>query len=782
MKSHGHSYPSNLMQLVTAVRSEVLNQSNGNSSKPEAKIIVEQILAENLANEAKLTERIVNEILNNRCAAAEELILQTSNNTKIIPNIVQRVYGDSDLGKKVDFVSLRFDGDLEKKTDLILKCVTAFNRIDVSFLVLKSLRNEIETYGHSNPHNLMQLVNSLQKEVLSQSKNSYSKPGAINLVDEILFDIGEKILKILKTAMLANYYRENLEVKNLAEIIYSFNINLSDRIMKLLVNETFGQMSSVEMADNIYHIYHGSLIIPQIVTGLLALFERHEITKDMNNEALIRIAKYIKLLRNMSNYHRLSKKKKIAVNSLINRLPICAKNLFFAEEICIWNRNKQEYLYASDSQFYFSRRSVFANSIDKMEDDAIWKVEAEDHLREILTASFAGQGLLAFYKKHNKLEKENRKILVNTIVEFFYDSTKDIYNAPGSKHLDKIADQIVELFPTEKKDIYFIARQPHEKPNPSGLLFNRFNNINRNKRKRPVDQTLDTKILKVDTEEFKPEIQNVSLKNKMKIMQNYEDEALEYWKKTYAYRRSEILKLKNISEIFEEYPFFKQAGGEKFIDFDFETLYPSHQFDLINIWSEIEKSLNTFYGKHIKDKQYKLLYEKLSFKDIDKNSKDCIMVMLLNTVLKPTFDVATSRITIKNQASTSVKKTTISDAINSCIVHIHTLNDLQRTREEKLKFYMETKGTIQPYMIVIGEDITKLAEFYVVIGESILKFTSFIAAFDICFKAFHVFELCYPKESQLLWLFVQKFIFKIKTVHDFKSSVLSEFLETFKNY
>lgn len=170
-------------------------------------------------------------------------------------------------------------------------------------------------------------------------------------------------------------------------------------------------------------------------------------------------------------------------------------------------------------------------------------------------------------------------------------------------------------------------------------------------------------------------------------------------------------------------------------------------------------------------------YSKVIFSFLLLDSKDALFVILLNTVLKPT-----TRRKIKGQGTSSTYKITIKEAIDSCITHIRQINDLQRTREEKLNQQTSVKGTIQPYMLVVGEKLTQLVEFYVVVGETLFKFSSFLAAFEMCFKSFQVFDLKYPKESELFWVFIQKYIFDIETVHDIRSSILTEFMENLKNF
>lgn len=48
-------------------------------------------------------------------------------------------------------------------------------------------------------------------------------------------------------------------------------------------------------------------------------------------------------------------------------------------------------------------------------------------------------------------------------------------------------------------------------------------------------------------------------------------------------------------------------------------IYPETKYLLINKWSELAETLLKYYNKFVKDKQYRLLYEKLTTEVIDKS-------------------------------------------------------------------------------------------------------------------------------------------------------------------
>lgn len=84
----------------------------------------------------------------------------------------------------------------------------------------------------------------------------------------------------------------------------------------------------------------------------------------------------------------------------------------------------------------------------------------------------------------------------------------------------------------------------------------------------------------------------------------------------------------------------------------------------------------------------------------------------------------------------------------------------------------KSNRSIQPYLIVVGDEITLIKSCYVVIDQYIYPASSVMQGFDILFKMFHVLCIEYPLESEHIWILIQKGIFDITTKWDKKVSYI----------
>ncbi|XP_054081432.1 uncharacterized protein LOC128919883 [Zeugodacus cucurbitae] len=106
------------------------------------------------------------------------------------------------------------------------------------------------------------------------------------------------------------------------------------------------------------------------------------------------------------------------------------------------------------------------------------------NLRELLKTSVKGQLALSYQEKHGYLDSRNQKNLTHCIV--------DNYIGLGRKmqysDMREWANEIVAVFPKEKKEFYFLERKMGKK-NPSGKLFSRWANaIKLENKANPVTQ------------------------------------------------------------------------------------------------------------------------------------------------------------------------------------------------------------------------------------------------------------------------------------------------------
>ena len=92
--------------------------------------------------------------------------------------------------------------------------------------------------------------------------------------------------------------------------------------------------------------------------------------------------------------------------------------------------------------------------------------------------------------------------------------------------------------------------------------------------------------------------------------------------------------------------------------------------------------------------------------------------------------------------------------------------DTEVIKERRIKFAQDHKQSLQPYVIIVGEDLTKIQHAYVCVDRILYTVSSVLQALDICFKSFHVFNLAYSIESKHIWLIIQKCFYKFKTQYD----------------
>jgi len=125
----------------------------------------------------------------------------------------------------------------------------------------------------------------------------------------------------------------------------------------------------------------------------------------------------------------------------------------------------------------------------------------------------------------------------------------------------------------------------------------------------------------------------------------------------------------------------------------------------------------------------------------------------------------------KNQVKYSIK-----DSQNSFIVFKNTVSEI----EDHIKILKNEKRPVQPFIFIIGT-LTKPKEIFVFFDCIKYKLFSIISAIDICFKIFHLFNLEYPPEAYIVWLFIQKYFYCLNTKFDKSHHMLGQILLDLSN-
>lgn len=82
---------------------------------------------------------------------------------------------------------------------------------------------------------------------------------------------------------------------------------------------------------------------------------------------------------------------------------------------------------------------------------------------------------------------------------------------------------------------------------------------------------------------------------------------------------------------------------------------------------------------------------------------------------------------------------------------------------------------IQPFILICGTPY-KPKEIIVFFDFIKYKLFSIVSAIDVCFKIFHIFNLEYPVQSSIVWLFIQKYFYMLNTKYDKAYDTLGQIL------
>lgn len=95
--------------------------------------------------------------------------------------------------------------------------------------------------------------------------------------------------------------------------------------------------------------------------------------------------------------------------------------------------------------------------------------------------------------------------------------------------------------------------------------------------------------------------------------------------------------------------------------------------------------------------------------------------------------------------------------------------------EEYITLRRNENNPIQPFILIVGTPMYPRET--VVFFDSIkYKVFSILNAIDVCFKLIHLFNLEYPIESSIVWLFIQKYFYNLNTKFDKPYHTLGQIL------
>lgn len=121
-------------------------------------------------------------------------------------------------------------------------------------------------------------------------------------------------------------------------------------------------------------------------------------------------------------------------------------------------------------------------------------------------------------------------------------------------------------------------------------------------------------------------------------------------------------------------------------------------------------------------------------------------------------------------------KPSVTEAREGYLIHVCHPGDIEKAKKCKIDAMFAKGLTVQPYIIIVGQNLNNITQALVVINEHTYSCQSVLEALDFCFKAFIVLDAQYPFQSQHIWYLIQWLVYKISTQRDPKILFVNDIL------
>ncbi|XP_061705731.1 uncharacterized protein LOC133516791 [Cydia pomonella] len=379
----------------------------------------------------------------------------------------------------------------------------------------------------------------------------------------------------------------------------------------------------------------------------------------------------------------------------------------------------------------------------------------DNKLLDLLQSSAEGKIILSLHKDDGLLSSSSRRRICNIIIKHLLGDDPSKTNIPSSVLFD-MASQIKEVFNKENISTYFIPYINNKKLKirrcAKGKLYDCLQNRKREYRiaARKMSHTSTPGSSTTETnEETEPE--DVSddvawIKASTEPWKLLEQK----WKTTTKHRLEETKNM-TVTEYMAQYPGLKKPTGFHLLTIDFDTMYPGTSDNLYKYFMLSKQSIF-----QLASSKHKLVREK--FQGVNAEEADNINALFTLTLL-----VAQPLHKKPKKRSWRPSKQESKDGFITHVTRYMNLNETIKQRREK---YLQYGITFQPTIFIVGENLQHIEQYFVVVDNTFYTMHTIMQAVDVCFKAFQALNCKYPVESELIWLFIQRGFYKIRTSYD----------------
>ncbi|XP_031329003.1 uncharacterized protein LOC116160029 isoform X1 [Photinus pyralis] len=381
------------------------------------------------------------------------------------------------------------------------------------------------------------------------------------------------------------------------------------------------------------------------------------------------------------------------------------------------------------------------DSYDMFQPSTSKKTRSEDSflfpstLENLLKMHVDGKIIMAHKHKLNNDDRQKlAKIVVNQII-----STHNYAEIRADTFLEA-AKEIINLFPTEKIETYYIPYSPPKgslRRQPArGKLWSRYVNVRAALRLadkyKVTDENKENLVLEEENDKYEHDLAF------LKVAVEPQQRVAQCWESTFRIRQKRY-KSEPIETYFEAFPSLKLQFGIELLEIDFNTLHPNKANIIYENWPSVSKAILS------EAKERKIIIEERN-EDLSTSALLCLPYLFSPTTVKNS-----SKNKIGNWRPSRLE---VQHSFFFCTKNLLELEEIVDARQHKLEKY---QLPLQPFGVAVG-DVGQ--ESYYVYNQNIkYKLESSIRCLELLYKLFHALNLNYPAESKSIWQFIEEVVY-----------------------
>ncbi|XP_066498456.1 uncharacterized protein [Hoplias malabaricus] len=383
-------------------------------------------------------------------------------------------------------------------------------------------------------------------------------------------------------------------------------------------------------------------------------------------------------------------------------------------------------------------------SLDQQHEAMSPGLEGTFKIREALEKTPEGKDIICSLDTKQFISLKQRRAMVRILVSHLIERFGE---TPASVAKKNLASSLVSEFPCLKDqhgngtEAWYSPGRNHRPA--TGFIEERLRNVRKRLRSgkcrpNPVENCVTSSLVlqETDISDERAVAMTEWLKNNIWPLNQVE----EYMKQTAIYRAKWIRDhgSKTVQEINREYPRLLDTPG--MIAQDFAVLHPACAGKLSEKWMPVFK--DRILGFASQEKQALGLLSRVD--SVCADAQGDMALRLLPVVLPaPVYRIGRKSFR------------------PSCEETRKSFIDLKPVGTNMVEFLSEAQVTRPyPFVLALGDD-QRCCQSFVVINGQAMEQSTLVAAVDICFKAFYVFDINFPPQCAPAWEFLQTVVYEL---------------------